>query len=153
MTRRKLRAPVLLLGVAAVVVASVAYSPGLKRARAQSTDEYEARARKPNPPDPDATALQGSWQGHPTATTCTGVFAPTPAPAPGACTYSFYTMTTFIPTGIAYGSPMIPGASPGHGRWTHVSYLNFMLRGQIFVNGPQGVPIARGITQETITVD
>jgi hypothetical protein len=62
-------------------------------------------------------------------------------------------MTTFIPTGIAYGTPVIPGATPGHGRWTHVNYLNFMLRGQIFVLGPQGTPIARGITQETITVN
>jgi hypothetical protein len=34
-----------------------------------------------------------------------------------------------------------------------VGYLNFMLRCQIFVLGPQGTPVARGITRETITVD
>jgi len=150
MIRRELIAPIL-LGMATLGVVVTALGPGITRARAQTTD----RGRKADQAieQKELEAMQGSWQGHPTATICTGIFAPVlGSPTSPQCPYSFYTMTTFIPTGIAYGSPQIPGATSGHGRWSHVGYLNFLLRGQIFVNGPNGLPIAKGLTQEEITV-
>src|SRR5262245_10345824 len=135
MTRKRLTVPILMSGIAAVVVVTLAFGIVI-RAKAQSLSEVNRSRRDEKM---DETALQGSWQGHPSATVCTGIFAPVPfSPTSPQCPYSFYTMTTFIPTGIAYGTPMIPGATPGHGRWSHVGYLNFLLRGQVFVTGPAG---------------
>ncbi len=153
MTRKRFMTPFLCPRVAAIVVVSLAFGPGLIQAQAQTAEDTTQARRDDRSKDRDLEALQGSWQGHPTATTCTGIFAPVLGnPNSPQCPYTFYTMTTFIPTGIAYGTPVIPGATVGHGRWSHVSYLNFLLRGQIFVNGPAGTPIARGLTQESITV-
>jgi hypothetical protein len=153
MTRRKLVPPLRTPGMAAIVAVALAFGPGLIPGKAQSEDDTSRARRDDKNKDKDLEALQGSWQGHPTATTCTGIFAPVLGnPNSPVCPYTFYTMTTFIPTGIAYGTPVIPGATVGHGRWSHVGYLNFLLRGQIFVNGPAGTPIARGLTQESITV-
>src|SRR5437868_6714995 len=100
MIQRKLAAPIL-LGMAAALVSTMASGPLMMRVRAQSTDEasrVKQNQKDQKQDDKDAEALQGSWQGHPSATICTGIFAPVPfSPTSPVCPYSFYTMTTFIP--------------------------------------------------------
>jgi hypothetical protein len=146
--------------MAAFFLCSMAAGPAVSTANAQFSDARGELKAEPNV-DIWATgglpSLQGSYQGHPTATKCTGILAglcavPPGSPAGTAATFSFYTMTTFIPTGIAYGTPVIPNATVGHGRWSQVYGNQYLLRGQIYVLN-NGQVAFRGITQEYMIVN